>query len=36
MVSRIPKTPGIVPFGFTPVVVTASIRDGVIETLRRF
>ncbi len=27
MVSRMAKTPGISRFGFTPVVVTASIRD---------
>ncbi len=27
MVSRMTKTPGILAFGFTPLVVTASIRD---------
>ncbi len=27
MISRMPKTPGILHFGFTPAVVIASIRD---------
>jgi hypothetical protein len=27
MVSRMLKTPGILPFGVTPVVVTVSIGD---------
>ena len=33
MVSRMPKTPGILPLGFTPVVVIANIRDGTSRDL---